>query len=47
MTSLQLQGIKPTPIILELADKSFVKPMGVLEDIVVTTASWQYPVDLL
>ena len=39
MTSLQLQGIKPTPIILKLADKSIVKPLGTLEYIVVTIAS--------
>jgi len=39
MTSLQLKGIKPTPIILELEDKSIIKPMGTLENIVVTIAS--------
>ena len=39
MASLQLQGIKPTPIILEQAEKSIVKPLGTLEDIMVTFAS--------
>ena len=47
MTYLQLQGIKPTPIILELVDKSIIKPMGNLEDIVVTIYSCKYPIDFI
>jgi len=32
MTLLQLQGVGPTPIMLELESKSIVKHMGILED---------------
>lgn len=39
MTSLQLPRLKTTPILLEMVDKSIVKPIGSLEDIVVTIAS--------
>ena len=39
MELLQLQGIRPTPIVLELEDKSMVKLMGILEDTVVTISS--------
>lgn len=38
MIFLQLQGVSPTPLILKLAEKSIVKPVGILEDIVVTIA---------
>ena len=37
----------PTPTILELADKSMVKPVGALDDIIVTVTSWEYPLDFL
>ena len=36
-----------TPSILELADRSTVKPVGALDDITVTVASWEYLVDFL
>ena len=45
---LQLNNIlRPTPIVLELVDKSTVKLVGALDDIIVTMASWEYPVDFL
>lgn len=47
MTLLQLKEIRPTPIVLELTDKSIAKPVGVLEDIVVTIASWEYLIDFI
>jgi len=47
MTSLQILGLKSTSILLEMVEKSVVKPMGTLEDIVVTIASWQCPIDLV
>ena len=41
---LQLgQFLLPTPSILELADSTTVKPAGVLDDIIVSVASWEYP----
>ena len=36
-----------TPSILELADSTTVKPVGVLGDIVVSVASWEYHVDFM
>ena len=35
----------PTPTMLELAERSKVKPKRVLEDIVISLDSWEYPVD--
>ena len=39
--------LRPTPSILELADRTTVKPAGVLDDIVVSVASWEYPVNFM
>lgn len=36
-----------TTIVLELADRSKVIPEGILEDIIVSLDSWEYPVDFL
>ena len=45
---LQLgQFLQPTPSILELADRTMVKPIGVLDDIIVSVASWEYPIDFM
>jgi len=45
---LQLnQLLRPTPTVLELADRTTIKPVGVLDDILVTLASWEYPVDFM
>ena len=45
---LQLgQFLRPTPSILELAEHTKVKSVGVLYDIVVLVASWEYPVDFM
>ena len=45
---LQLNNmLRHTPTVLELADKSTVKLVGALDDIIVTMASWEYPVDFL
>jgi len=38
-TTLGLHGLRRMPIVLELADRSRVKPEGVLEDIVITIES--------
>ena len=37
----------PTPSILELADRTTVKPTRVLDDIIVSVSSWEYPVDFM
>jgi hypothetical protein len=46
LEQLQLQPLlRPTLTILELADKTRVIPEGILDDVMVTLASWEYPVD--
>jgi hypothetical protein len=48
LEELQLKSLlRPTQTILELADKTKVIPRGILDDIIVTLASWEYPVDFL
>jgi hypothetical protein len=43
---LQLQDeVRETPTILELADRSTIKPEGVIEDLIISVESWNYPVD--
>ena len=45
---LQLgQFLQPTSSILELVDRATVKPAGVLHDIIVSIASWEYPVNFM
>lgn len=44
MEQLRLSHIHPTPTMLELADRSKIKPDGVLEKMVVSIDSWEYPV---
>lgn len=41
ITLLQLNEVRHTPIVLELVDKSIVKTIGVLEDVMVIVASWE------
>jgi hypothetical protein len=48
LEELQLKPfLRPTPTILELADKTRVIPEGILDDIIVTLASWEYLVYFL
>jgi len=47
MKMLQLDGLLSTPTMLELDDRSRIKPYGVLNNVIVTLASWEYPVDFL
>ena len=42
-----LTNLRPTPTILELADRSTIKPEGILDDLVVSVDSWEYPADFL
>ena len=32
---------------LELVDRTTVKPVGILDDIIVSVASWEYPMDFM
>jgi hypothetical protein len=47
METLQLDTLQPTPVVLELVDRSRIKPVGFLNDILVTLNSWEYPVYFL
>jgi hypothetical protein len=47
MHALGLRNLKHTPTVLELADRSTVKPVGKLEDVTISVDSWHYPIDFL
>ena len=53
MTNQTLENIQlnhllhPIPTMLELEDKSTIKPTGVLDDITVNLDYWEYPVDFM
>ena len=44
---LKLPNILCTPTLLQLANRSVIKPDGVLEDISVSLNSWEYHVDFM
>jgi ASC-1-like (ASCH) protein len=45
MRELNILNIRPTPIMLELADRSKIKLEGALDDEMVSIESWEYPFD--
>ena len=48
MLKLNLQGtLRKTTTILQLVDRSTVTPEGIVEDVMVTIDSWEYPTDFL
>eukprot|EP00253_Pinus_taeda_P034739 PITA_34739 len=47
MEQLKLPNLLYTPTILQLVDRSVIKPDGVLEDISVSLDSWEYPIDFM
>eukprot|EP00253_Pinus_taeda_P035700 PITA_35700 len=50
LTALMIEKdppVKETPTILELADCSTIKPEGVIEDLVISVESWNYPADFV
>ncbi|XP_057816972.1 uncharacterized protein LOC131030229 [Cryptomeria japonica] len=44
---LGITSLRPTPIVLQLADSSIVRPDGMIEDVVVTLDSWEYPANFM
>ena len=44
---LGITSLDPTTTLLELADRTIVKPEGTLQDVMVSADSWEYPVDFL
>ncbi|XP_057833624.1 uncharacterized protein LOC131044307 [Cryptomeria japonica] len=47
MQQLNIINQRPTTTILQLVDSSIVKPDGIVEDILVSLDSWDYPVDFM
>eukprot|EP00253_Pinus_taeda_P028513 PITA_28513 len=47
MEQLKLPNLLFTPTLLQLADRSIIKPDGVLEDISISLDSWEYPIDFM
>ena len=47
MDKLKIPNLLFTPTLLQLADRSVIKPDGVIEDILVSLYSWEYPVDFM
>jgi len=44
---LGLGELKPTPIILQLADRSIKKPRGIIEDVIIQVDNFYFPVDFI
>eukprot|EP00253_Pinus_taeda_P016149 PITA_16149 len=47
MDQLQINHLRPTPTMLELTDRSKIKLEGVLDDVIISLDSWEYPVDFI
>jgi hypothetical protein len=47
MQNLGLTGLRETTIVLQLVDRSTIKPEGILKDVVISVDSWEYPPDLM
>jgi hypothetical protein len=45
--TLGFDSFEPTAIMLQLADRSIVQPVGTLHDIAISVNSWEYPTDFL
>jgi hypothetical protein len=47
MKKIQINQLRPTQTMIELENKSVISPVGSLDDVTATLASWEYPVDIL
>ena len=47
MRKLKIEGLRATPTVLELANSSTITLDGMIEDIVVTLASLEYPTNFM
>ena len=47
LKKLGLANIRPTPTILEMDDRSTTKPKGIVDDLVLSIDSWEYPTDFV
>jgi hypothetical protein len=44
---LSLNGLRPTLIVLQMVDRSLVKPEGVIENLILSIDSWNFPTDFM
>jgi len=44
---LQLQDLQPTDLVLDLADRSIKRPMGILEDVPIQVDKFIIPCDFI
>lgn len=44
---LSLQGLRPTPTVLQMADHSLIKLEGMIKDIIISIESWEYPTNFM
>ena len=44
---LGLTNLRTTPTVLELADRSTIKPKGILDDLIILVDSWEYAANFL
>ena len=47
LQQLNVANMRPTPTILHLANSSTIKLDGIVEDLVVTLDSWEYPTNFM
>jgi hypothetical protein len=47
MKAFGLTGLRETPTVLQLANNSTTKPEGILEDVVISVDSWEYPIEFM
>ena len=47
MQNLNICNLRPTPTILEMADRSRVKPKCVVDYVIVSLDSWEYPTEFV
>ena len=47
MHRLCIEGLRTTPTVLQLSNKSIVTLDGLIEYVIVTLDSWEYPTDFL
>ena len=47
MHRLCMEGLRTTPIVLQLVNSSTITPYGLIEDVIVTLDSCKYPIDFL
>lgn len=47
MDMLGLSDLRDTPIVLQLAGRSTIKLEGIIEDLVISIDSWEYPADFM